>query len=75
MQRWAIALDPEVRRRLSQEQIELGTEVRGPDGPLLVFRDRFVGLRVASTANVRLRPHPAPAAPSEHPAVGVSEPV
>jgi hypothetical protein len=61
MQRWAIALDAEVRRRLTQEQLELGTELPGEDGtPMLVFRDRFVCLRVASAAGVRLMPYREP---------------
>ena len=51
MQRWAIALDGETRRRLTEEQLELGTEMLGDDGErLLVFRDRFVCLRVARAA-------------------------
>ncbi|MEX2541298.1 MAG: hypothetical protein WD314_05795 [Trueperaceae bacterium] len=62
MQRWAITLDGEVRRRLTQEQLELGTEIADEDGErLLVFRDRFVGLRVASTAGVHLLPYKEPA--------------
>lgn len=61
MQRWAIELDGEVRRRLTQEQLDLGTELADPDGgEMLVFRDRFVGLRVASTAGVRLEPYHDP---------------
>lgn len=61
MQRWAIALDGEVRRRLTREQLELGTEIVDDDGErMLVFRDRFVGLRVASTAGVRLLPYQEP---------------
>lgn len=54
MQRWAIELDEDVRRRLTREQLELGTEVAAGEGTLLVFRDRFVGLRVASAAGARL---------------------
>lgn len=57
MQRWAIPLDGKVRRRLTQEQLELGTEMTTDDGPVLVFRDRFVGLRVASAAGTRLQPY------------------
>lgn len=55
MERWAIALDGEIRRRLTEEQLELGTEMLGEDGgKLLVFRDRFVCLRVARAAGTTI---------------------
>jgi hypothetical protein len=61
MRRWAIALDGEVRGRLTEEQYELGTALVGEDGSeLLVFRDRFVGLRVASATGARLIPYQEP---------------
>jgi hypothetical protein len=61
MQRWAIALDGEVRERLTGEQLELGTELVGEDGSeMLVFRDRFVGLRVALASGARLIPYQEP---------------
>ncbi|MEX2534733.1 MAG: hypothetical protein WD273_03955 [Trueperaceae bacterium] len=61
MQRWAITLDGKVRRRLTQEQLELGTELLAEDGEsLLVFRDRFVCLRVASAAGTYLLPYEEP---------------
>jgi hypothetical protein len=61
MRRWAIALDGDVRYRLTQDQLELGTEIYGEDGKvLLVFRDRFVGLRVASAVGARLEPWEEP---------------
>jgi hypothetical protein len=61
MQRWAIALDGEVRGRLTEEQLELGTALVGEDGTeMLVFRDRFVGLRVALAGGARLIPYQEP---------------
>ncbi|HEX7003152.1 MAG TPA: hypothetical protein VF168_03090 [Trueperaceae bacterium] len=67
MQRWAIALDGDTRRRLTEEQLELGTELHDLDGrKLLVFRDRFVCLRVARAAGTEVmqyqEPETAPAA-------------
>ena len=57
MQRWAISLDSEARNRLKPELLQLGSPVVGPNGEqLLMFRDRFVGLRVASAARTSLRP-------------------
>lgn len=57
MQRWAISLDGEVRRRLTEEQLELGTESTGENGDdLLIFRDRFVALRVARSVEAPLLP-------------------
>lgn len=58
MERWAIALDGEVHRRLKDDDLEVGTLVAGPDGRrILVFRDRFAGLRVASAAGANLMPY------------------
>jgi len=57
MQRWAIPLDREVQNRLKPELLELGSPVVGPDGKkMLMFRDRFVGLRVAQVARTSLQP-------------------
>ncbi len=58
MERWAISLDGEARRRLKADDIEVGTVMAGPDGRrILVFRDRFAGLRVASAAGANLVPY------------------
>lgn len=57
MQRWAIALDGQARRSLKPELLELGSEEDGADGRrYLVFRDRFVGLRVAFAVGTKLHP-------------------
>ncbi len=51
MQRWAIALTNETRSRLGDEAIKVGSIQQTPSGDtLLVFRDRFSALRVASAA-------------------------
>ena len=49
MTRWAIQLDRERKQRLPHDALELGDLVTGEDGhELLLFRDRFVALKVAS---------------------------
>ena len=63
MQRWAILLDGDIRRRLTKEQLELGSEMLDLDGrKLLVFRDRFVCLRVARAAGTEVMPYQEPEA-------------
>lgn len=49
MTRWAIQLDPHRKKRLPHDALELGDLVTDEDGSeLLLFRDRFVALKVAS---------------------------
>lgn len=60
MDRWAIVLTREVLEQLTPEQLELGTHQADDQGrALLVFRDRFVGLRVASACGSALERLPA----------------
>ena len=50
MKRWAVPLDQAQCARLSDDHISLGTMHKGEGGrTLLVFRDRFSALKVAST--------------------------
>lgn len=49
MTRWAIRLDHNRKQLLPHDALELGDLVTGEDGDeFLMFRDRFVALRVAS---------------------------
>lgn len=57
MERWLIEVGDLELSRLSQEQLELGTLVRGEDGKAyLVFRDGFVALKVAHGLGLRRNP-------------------
>jgi hypothetical protein len=54
MERWLIEVGEMELGRLSQEQLELGTLVRGETGKAyLVFRDSFVALKVAHGLGLR----------------------
>lgn len=54
MERWLIEVGDLELGRLSQEQLELGTLVRGEAGKAyLVFRDSFVALKVAHGLGLR----------------------
>jgi hypothetical protein len=49
MMRWAIDLDPDSKARLPRDVFDLGDLVyRDDGGERLLFRDRFVALKVAS---------------------------
>lgn len=49
MTRWAIPLDRHRKQRLPHDAFELGDLITDDDGgELLLFRDRFVALKVAS---------------------------
>lgn len=54
MERWAILLDDATHSRLSDEQLQLGRlEKSASDESLLVFRDRFVALKIASSVGAQ----------------------
>ena len=49
MTRWAVPLDDDFKTRLTQGALELGDLHRRDDGSeVLLFRDRFVALKVAA---------------------------
>jgi hypothetical protein len=49
MTRWAVPLDEHFKSRLTHDTLELGDLQRRDDGSeMLVFRDRFVALKVAA---------------------------
>jgi hypothetical protein len=49
MMRWAVQLDEHVKTRLPIDTLELGDLHRREDGSeVLIFRDRFVALKVAA---------------------------
>ena len=62
MEKWVVSINETQLASLSEEQRNLGTVLQGPGGAhLLVFRDGFVALKMASQLGATCKPERAAA--------------